>query len=284
MHKIKVSVCMALYNTKEAYLREAVASILNQTFKDFELLIVNDSPQNTELDKVIESFDDSRIKYFRNETNLGISGARNLLLDRAEGEYIAVMDHDDIALPERLAEEVKFLDSHPEIGVVGCCYQRIPDGKIKKLQLNDTEIKHRFFTRCAILHPSAMVRKSVLEENKIRYESEFTPSEDYALWCRLAPHTCFANLPQILFCYRSYSGNTSKSQNAKMKNASARIVEFYKRDNPELWKKAQEDLEMVYQVLLFSFLPLLSVEVCGKRRVYKLFGFLPVMKREEKRC
>lgn len=275
---------MALYNTKETYLREAVASILNQTFKDFELLIVNDSPQNAELDKVIESFNDSRIKYFRNETNLGISSARNRLLDMAEGEYIAVMDHDDIALPTRFAEQVAFLDSHPQVGVVGCNYLRIPSGKVKKLPQTDNEIKCAFFTRCAILHPSAMVRKSVLEENKIRYESEFTPSEDYALWCRLVPFTQFANLPQILFHYRSYPGNTSKSQNAKMKNASARIVEFYKRDNPDLWKKAQENIETVYQVLLFSFLPLLTVKICGKQRIYKLFGLLPIMKREEKRC
>lgn len=92
---------MSIYNTKESHLKEAVSSILNQTFADFEFLIVNDSPQNTDLDKIINSFDDKRIRYFKNNQNLGIAASRNRLLELAQGEYIAVMDHDDISLPER---------------------------------------------------------------------------------------------------------------------------------------------------------------------------------------
>ena len=115
----EVSVLLPVYNTPEDFLRQAVESILNQTFQDFELLIVNDA-STTDVEKVIRSYSDSRIKYFKNKTNLGISGTRNILLDKAQGKYLAVMDHDDISLPERLAREVDFLDCHPNIGVVSC--------------------------------------------------------------------------------------------------------------------------------------------------------------------
>ena len=98
----EVSVLLPVYNTPEDFLRQAVESILNQTFQDFELLIVNDA-STTDVEKVIRSYSDSRIKYFKNKTNLGISGTRNILLDKAQGKYLAVMDHDDISLPERLA-------------------------------------------------------------------------------------------------------------------------------------------------------------------------------------
>lgn len=103
----EVSVLLPVYNTPEDFLRQAVESILNQTFQDFELLIVNDA-STTDVEKVIRSYSDSRIKYFKNKTNLGISGTRNILLDKAQGKYLAVMDHDDISLPERLAREVGF--------------------------------------------------------------------------------------------------------------------------------------------------------------------------------
>ncbi len=272
---------MSLYNTKEAYLREAIESILAQTFSDFEFLIVNDSPQNTELDEVVQSYRDSRIKYIRNEVNLGISGARNRLLDMAEGEYIAVMDHDDIALPTRFAEQVAFLDSHPQVGVVGCNYLRLPSGKVKKLPQTDNEIKCAFFARCAILHPSAMIRKTVLDENQIRYEAEFTPSEDYALWCRLVPFTQFANLPQILFHYRSYPENTSKKQNTRMKESTQKIIRFYKEGNKALWEAAQKHIQTFFHFRLFSFFPLWSIKEYGGRRTYYLFRVIPVFSHKQ---
>ena len=116
---VKVSVCMPVYNTKPEYLREAVESILNQTFKDFEFLILSDSPDNTEIDKIISSYDDKRIKYSKNTKNIGISESRNKLLKTAKGEYIAVFDHDDISLPNRLEKEVEYLDKNPDVSVVG---------------------------------------------------------------------------------------------------------------------------------------------------------------------
>ena len=97
----RVSVLMPVYNTKPEQLREAMDSILAQTFGDFEFLILNDRSTDPQVEEVVKSYSDPRIVYAVNERNLGISGARNRLLDMAQGEYLVVMDHDDISLPER---------------------------------------------------------------------------------------------------------------------------------------------------------------------------------------
>lgn len=281
MKNVKVSVCMSIYNTKESHLREAVSSILSQTFADFEFLIVNDSPQNTDLDKIINSFDDKRIRYFKNSQNLGIADSRNRLLELAAGEYVAVMDHDDISLPDRLRKQVLFLDSHPDIGVVSCSYQRIPDNKIKNMPLSDLDIKYSFFTRCAILHPASMFRKEILAANQINYDKTFTPAEDYALWCNLVPFTRFANLPDILFHYRRHSGNTSKLQISKMKESTQKVASVYKENNKALWLSAQKNILTTYRLSLFSFLPLLSIKKYHGKLTYKLFGLIPFFWRKD---
>ena len=272
---------MSIYNTKESHLKEAVSSILNQTFADFEFLIVNDSPQNADLDKIINSFDDKRIRYFKNDKNLGIAASRNRLLELAQGEYIAVMDHDDISLPERLAKQVQFLETHPDIGVVSCCYQRIPDNKIKNLPLADLDIKYSFFTRCAILHPASMFRKEILADHQINYNKTFTPAEDYALWCSLVPFTRFANLPDILFHYRQHPGNTSKLQISKMKESTQKVVSLYKENNKALWLAAQKNILTTCRLSLFSFLPLLSVKKYHGWQTYKLFGLIPFFRQKD---
>ena len=115
----KVSVLTPLYNTNPSFLKEMIESILNQTFKDFEFLLLNDSPENKELKKIVESYNDRRIIYLENEKNLGISKSRNKLLELAKGEYIAIFDHDDISLPERLEKQADFLDKNPGTGIVG---------------------------------------------------------------------------------------------------------------------------------------------------------------------
>lgn len=110
---MKVSVLVPLYKTQESHLRAAIDSILNQTFGDFELLLLDDSPAGEDLAGIVHSYQDSRIRYVRNEINLGISASRNKLFDLAQGEYLAIMDHDDISLPQRLEKQVAYLDAPP---------------------------------------------------------------------------------------------------------------------------------------------------------------------------
>lgn len=101
----KISVLMPVYKTPEPFLREAVESILNQTAENFEFLILDDCPEDRAAEAVIASYDDARIKYFRNERNLGIAGSRNRLMEMATGDYLAVADHDDVSLPQRLEKK-----------------------------------------------------------------------------------------------------------------------------------------------------------------------------------
>ena len=109
---VKVSVLMPVYKTNEAYLREAIESILKQIFTDFEFLIVDDCPSDTR-EAIVKSYNDSRIVYSINPQNFGIAGVRNKLIDMAQGEYLAIMDHDDVSLPERFQKQVEILDAHP---------------------------------------------------------------------------------------------------------------------------------------------------------------------------
>lgn len=272
----KVSVLMPVYNTKEEFLREAVQSILSQTFKDFEFLILNDSPENTRLEMIIRSFKDKRIKYIQNEQNLGISKSRNKLIDLAKGEYLAVMDHDDISLPERFEKQVAYLDEHPDVGVVGT-KKRTISGQISSVLTDNHDIKLALMHGCAIAHPSAMIRKSVLVENNIRYEEEFSPAEDYALWCRLIPFTKFHNLDEILFLYRDHAGNTSHKQLEKMKNKSYAIYSFMKIENPALYEEFLYKAKRIRQIN-FLGLPVLKIVTREMRSTCYLFGVFPVIK------
>ena len=108
MKKPKISVLTPVYNTKPDALRAMIDSILSQTFTDFEFLILNDSPNNTELDNIVMSYTDKRIRYMKNDCNMGITKSRNKLIDLARGEYLAIADHDDISMPDRLKLESDF--------------------------------------------------------------------------------------------------------------------------------------------------------------------------------
>ena len=119
-----------------------------------------------------------------------------------------------------------------------------------------------------------MIRRSVLVEHNIGYENDYTPAEDYALWCRLLSKTRFANLPEVLFAYRNHEGNTSHLQREKMRDASIRIQNFVRRDNPELWAAAEAKMQETVKIRLFGLLPLLTIKRSRSRELWLLFGFV----------
>ena len=162
-HMPTVSVLTPIYNTNHAHLRACIESILNQTYADFEFIILNDSPENTELGQIVKSYNDARIKYVCNDKNIGISASRNKLIDLARGKYLAIFDHDDISHPSRLERQVRFLDENPYVGVVGAWAHWFGEKDfIRKNPEFDTDIKIRLTDVCAIMHTTAMIRKSVL--------------------------------------------------------------------------------------------------------------------------
>ena len=190
----KVSVLMPIYRTNRQYLKSVIDSILSQTFTDFELLILDDCPEDSRED-VIKFYTDERIQYFKNETNQGISFSRNKLTTLARGNYLAVIDHDDIALPTRFEEQIQILDTHPEIGIVGSWVESFPNIKVVKYPESNQDIEQYLMQGCAVPHTGAMIRASILPDNP--YEDKFSPAEDYALWCRLIGKTQFYNIPKL---------------------------------------------------------------------------------------
>ena len=271
----KVSVLMPVYKTDENYLREAIESILSQTFEDFEFLILDDCPED-DREEIIKSYKDKRIKYYKNEKNLGITPSRNKLIDMAKGEYLAIFDHDDISLPTRLEKQVAYLDTHPECGVVGCKTQRMSNGKQSKNPTNDHEIKLALIRVCALTHPASMIRKSVLINNNIRYEERFSPAEDYALWCRLIPFTNFYNIPDVLFHYRDHAENTSHKQEAKMQQATLSIWSFVKVENPALYEEFLLKAKHTTRIRLFGLIPFLTIIKQANRTKVYLFEKIPL--------
>ena len=272
----KVSVLMPVYRTNEQFLRKAIESILNQTFTDFELLIVDDCPAEPRAD-VVKSYQDPRIKYYQNECNLGISEARNRLMELAQGEYLAVFDHDDVSLPTRLEQQVAFLDQHPDYGVVSCQCKSLISGKPITHPCSDEEIRVDLMLNCSLMHPATMLRKSVLNQHHIQYEEQFSPSEDYALFCRLIPYTKFCNLNEVLFLYRDHEGNTSHLQQERMQKATLAIHAQVRTANPALYQTYQNLVTERTKYKLFGFLPVITVYRDIKfTRVY-LFNTIPLL-------
>lgn len=270
IHK-KVSVVIPIFRTKEAFLREAIESVLKQSFVDFELLLLDDCPENTR-EAIVREFADDRIVYLKNETNLGIAGAHNRLISLAKGEYIAVLDHDDIALPTRLEEQVKFLDAHPEVGVVGSWTEEIPRKRVIRRPLTHELIVAYLTQGCAISHTASMIRRAVLKD--VKYEKEFSPAEDYALWYRLIGKTRFYNLPKVLTRYRRHKRNTSIVASDEMRKATKKIRELFATSYPEFLNLVKTRAKYVVRMKLFGLIPLGKFTQVGEKR-RRILKFLP---------
>ena len=211
----EISVIMPVYNTKEEYLRQAIESVLKQTYKDFEFLILNDSPENPEIREIIAGYGDDRIHYSENNEHQGIPQSYNKLLDMAQCKYVAIMNHDDIMLPKRLEKQYKFMETHKEIGILGTGYKKFGEINRFKRILNPTkhdDICAYLLFKSAIHHPTVMLRHSIAKEYKIRYNENFISLNDRQLYCEFAKYSKLANLPDVLYKYRFHPDMTSKKQ------------------------------------------------------------------------
>jgi len=218
MDSIKVSVIMAVYDTKEDYLREAIESILNQTFKNFEFIIINDG-SIIDVENVILSYKDDRIVYLKQE-NKGIVGALNNGWDHANGKYIARMDSDDVAYPERFEKQVKFLEENPEYSLVGGQARIL--GTNKKVSVTADVRLIDLLADCAFVHPSIMFRKADFDKYNLRYTKEAEFAEDYILYAKAIKHLKMTNLNDIVIDYRIYPENSSSA------NREARVKSSFK--------------------------------------------------------
>ncbi|MBA3285336.1 MAG: glycosyltransferase family 2 protein [Nitrosopumilus sp.] len=213
----RITVLIPAYNASK-YIDIAIRSILDQTYSDFLLLVINDgSTDDTE--KKILSFDDKRIRYVKNETNIGLVNTLNKGIDLTETEYLVRMDADDISVPQRLEWQLLYMDTHPAIGISGGKYEIVGDESgIPKIPLENDYIKANLLFSNSLCHPTVILRTQILKENDFRfgafefndqYGFKVTEIEDYVMWQRVRDSVQFANLDKILLKYRKEGQNFS---------------------------------------------------------------------------
>jgi glycosyltransferase involved in cell wall biosynthesis len=199
----RVSVLMTVYNG-EKYLSEAIDSILNQTFEDFEFIIIDDGSTDGSAD-IIQSYRDERIRFLRNGKNLSVPVSSNIGLKLSCGEYIARMDCDDISLPERLEKQVQFMDDHPEVGICGTWLEIFGNAEgVWRYPSENSEIMALSFFNSPMAHPTSMMRKELLFKYSLFYDESYTYSSDYEFWVRCGKYFPLANLDEVLFRYRRH--------------------------------------------------------------------------------
>lgn len=225
MNTPKVSVLMPVYNG-ERFVAESIRSVLTQTYRDFELIIVNDgSTDNTP--SIIRSFRDERIRLVQHSQNQGLFEALNEGVRLARGTYIARLDSDDIAYRKRLQKQIAFLDSHPDFALVGSAVRLIdsyghPTGVKWKNTTPPEKIPVLLLFHNAFSHSAVMMRVAALP--KPAYGPHRPPVEDYGLWVRLAEKSKVWNLPNVLLDYRVHTDSITSDMAAQKETAVEEVV------------------------------------------------------------
>lgn len=202
----KVTVLMPVYNG-EAYLKEAIDSILNQTFTNFEILIINDASNDGSVN-LIHNYSDQRIRLIHNEKRLKLIATLNKGLELARGEYIARMDCDDISLRGRLKTQIDFLENHPDVAALGTSVKTLgAKNDIWRYPKRNDEMKFELLFRSVLAHSSVTFRSGL---EGLVYDEKYENAEDYELWCRLIERYKFHNLQTPLVKYRIHEGQESK--------------------------------------------------------------------------
>ncbi len=216
-----VSVVMPVYNGAP-YLRETIESVLGQTYTDFEFVIVDDGSKDGSWE-ILSTYAarDPRIILQRNAKNLGACKTSNLLLSLARGELVARQDQDDIALPDRLAAQVAYLNDHPKVGLLGTAYYRLNTAGQRRLcppPVTHTAIRWRSLFDCPFCHSSVMLRRQLFDSGELYYR-ELSGAQDYELWARLAKHTQASALSIPLVIYRELEHSMTTMCGDRLKRA-----------------------------------------------------------------
>ena len=299
----KISVIIPVYNG-EKYIKKAINSILNQTYTDFELLLIDDCSTDKTM-SVVEEIKDPRIKIIHNKKNMGIADSRNIGLKNATGEYIALMDDDDITVPERFEKQVCFLDKHKDIDVVGGRYGVIDkDDKLIRLYAeplnNPNYIRAYMMLYDPIGNGSAMFHNSLIRENNILYQNNCFGMEDYHFWINCSLYGKITNLPDVFLYWRYTKDNETNRTNTFIKEKRAEKFAqlhryafeqngYYLTDNefeivnrlfPEdlksIWA-TKEDVKKLHTIFLKIINQAKELNVCNAKEVEvmckKLFSF-----------
>jgi glycosyltransferase involved in cell wall biosynthesis len=213
-----VTVFMPVYNSQKN-LGEAIESILNQTFFDFEFLIVDDGSTDSS-EEIIKNYKDQRIRLVKNEKNLKLALTRNKGLELAEGKFIVMMDSDDVSYPDRIQRLVDFMKENPQAGVCGSGYEIFGNSvKSKKVipPLTHEDITAGLFWGCPLHNPTTIIRKSFFESHNLKYDLKYQLMyEDYDLWLRACVFFELRCIPDILYRYRIIPTSTTQKNNSNL--------------------------------------------------------------------
>jgi glycosyltransferase involved in cell wall biosynthesis len=224
----RVSIVMSVYNT-DRFLPQALDSILQQTYPDFELIIVDDGSTDASR-QIIDRYarQDLRIRTLYSSRNMGLTRSLNKGIKVAEGEFIARQDADDISHPDRLEKQVAYLDAHPKVGLLGTNYFLI-DGRGQRtgrsqLPCSDTGIRWNMLFNNVYCHSATMFRRHLLSHEKKPYDLRYLYGQDVDLWCRLMRHGQGGNLPLPLVSLRKHDGNISARHYARQQHYATHIA------------------------------------------------------------
>ena len=207
----KISVVMSVFNTKQEYLQKAIDSILNQSFQDFEFIIIDDASDFDTKD-VLHSIQDGRVRIITNKKNVGLTTNLNKAFRVAKGKYIARMDADDISSPQRLERCYEYMEDNPEINVLGA-YVKWGNKIQKSYGSINREARRTLFLKnnAGPVHPVSIVRKSFIEDNGLYYDEFYKKAQDYDLWSRCIEYTDIIIYPEVLLEYRVHDKQVSQA-------------------------------------------------------------------------
>ncbi len=221
-----VSVLIGTYNPRREHFMEAIKSMTQQTYRNLEIIVVNDGSTVNVLE-MIQELNDDRIILINNSDNKGLTKCLNQGLACCKGDFIARMDDDDICEPDRIERQLEQFLLHPTVNVLGCDVRVFGDSnRISHYILKNTREEQQvdlFFRNASIAHPSAMLRKSFLDTYGILYNEEYLKAQDYALWVDCVQYTKIDCLGEVLFNYRTHCGQVSSKSRPTQISTQNRI-------------------------------------------------------------
>jgi glycosyltransferase involved in cell wall biosynthesis len=247
----KISAVMALYNTPFSYLDVTVKSILNQSFTDFEFIIIDDA-STIDYKSYFESFNDNRIKYFKLDKNSGPAKTRNEGIKKATGDYVAIVDSDDVYMPERFELQSDFLDSNPDISLISGNFRQSNRKKANSVITTDEEIKIFLLFNAPIANPLVMFRRKIFVEENLFFPEDTPFGEDYSLWINcLFRGIKMGNIDKVLMIYTRRKKQLSKMDKTNQKE---HLKNIYKSLLENLGMNPSEgELELHYNIEVKNF-------------------------------
>lgn len=265
-NKPLVSVVVPAWNA-ENFLEEAVNSVTAQTYKNIEIIIINDKSSDATGDLAEElAKKDRRIKVIHNNKNLGIGSNRKKGVSEAKGKYICWQDADDISFPDRIESQVKTLEVDEKIGVIGgwlVFFDEKGDGAIRKYSKNDIDLRRNVFKYNPVAQPASMFRKEVFDVVG-QYNDKLRVSEDLEMFLRVGEKYNFANIQKPAIKYRQLKNSLTSSKLRQMEKETLKLRKKYKKSSAYDWTLSDS---------LYNFAQKITIYIPTSLRM-KLFGFI----------